>query len=505
MKKTVSKTIPWIAFLLLCIVVPCQGASTARLTVLHVNDVHGHILPYVEKSVDPDTPMSGGARLARMIHDEMDKNPDGCLLLAAGDMFQGTPISNVFRGQPVMEIMNYLKFDAMTFGNHEFDWGMKVLGDLKTSANFPFLSANIRDKSDQPVLGVKPYVVVKRGNLDIAIIGVTTTETPYMTKPVNVADLRFSEPETVLPGIIAEARKNGAKLVVVLSHLGMLADTELAQHVSGIDVIVGGHSHTVAKDPLLVGGTIIVQAGYYGLYLGVLELKVDTETGRVVAYTAKQELKAVTAGVQEATDKAVEKIVEGYHEKIKVEFAKVVGETGMDLTRNPSEESIMGDVVADSMREAAGTAVALENGGGLRADIPKGKITLEHVYTLLPFDNDIVSMDLSGAQLMEVLEKNADVEKRIMQVSGLKVEYNLALPKGSRVVKASIGGQAINPLQIYRVAVNDFLAAGGDQFETFTKGKNPVFGDNMKDAFVKYLGKHSPLNVKTEDRITFIK
>ena len=492
MKKLGPGVFTIATLILLLLTTPCNGGSTAHLTILHVNDVHGHILPYVEKSIDPDSLMSGGARLAKMIQEERDGNPGGCLLLAAGDMFQGSPISNVFHGRSVIDLMNYLKFDAMVLGNHEFDWGLNVLGDLQSAAVFPFLSANILDGAGKPVLGVKPYITLRRGNLDIAVIGATTPETPYTTKPSNVAGLRFEEPEKVLPAIIEEVRKNGARFVIVLSHLGMPADTELAQQVPGIDVIVGGHSHTVATDSVRVGNTIVVQAGYYSLYLGVLDLKIDEETGKILEYTGKQELKAVKSGPEQQVDKTAEGIVEGYHEKIKAEFSKVVGETSLDLVRRSDDESTMGDLVADSMRESAGTEVAFENAGGLRADILKGPITLEQIYSVLPFDNAIVTMDLTGEQILEVLEKSADMDHRILQVSGLKVEYNLSRPKGARVVKASIGGEAIKPERAYRVATNDFLAAGGDQFATFTTGRNVTVGDSMKDVLIQYIQKHTP-------------
>lgn len=505
MRKSVSQVVLCAVLVLLCMAAPCHGAATARLTVLHVNDLHGHILPYVEKSIDPGSPMSGGGRLAKMIQDERDRNPEGCVLLAAGDMFQGTPISNVFHGKPVIELMNYLKFDAMSIGNHEFDWGMRALENLQGAADFPFLCANVRDRRGECVQGARPYVVLKRGGLKIAVIGLSTPETKYTTKPANVAELDFLEPEKVLPGLIAEARKGGAKLVFVLSHLGMPEDMALAGRVPGIDVIVGGHTHTAANDPVRVGKTIIVQAGYYGLYLGVLDLKIDVRTGRIVDYTAERELKPVKAGPSDPTDKEAERIVGNYHEKIRAEFAKVVGETQGDLVRHAAEESVLGDLVTDAMLEVSGAEVAFENGGGLRADIPKGPITLEHVYTLLPFDNSIVAMDLSGEEILEVLEQNADLEHKILQVGGLRVEYNLGLPQGSRVVKAMIGGEPVAPKRIYRVAVNDFLAAGGDQFTTFSKGRNPAYGDSMKEAFLKYLKRHSPLNRTVENRIVFVK
>ena len=151
-------------------------SAVADLTILHVNDTHGHILPYTEKSVSKNVPVSGAAYLAQMVQKERSKNPEGTLLLSAGDMFQGTPVSNLFKGKSVAEVMNYLRFDAMAVGNHEFDWGINVFEDLVTASSFPYLSANIKVQKGDYLTGVKPYAIVYRKNLKIAIIGITTPE-----------------------------------------------------------------------------------------------------------------------------------------------------------------------------------------------------------------------------------------------------------------------------------------------------------------------------------------
>ena len=206
-------------------------------------------------------PMGGAAYLAAMIEAEKTRNPRGVILLSAGDMFQGTPISDVFQGRPVLEMMNGLHFDAMTLGNHEFDWGRTALAGIIESAAFPVLSANIVDRAGNYLPGVRPYIIVERKGVKIAVIGLTTPETPYATKAENVKDLTFLDPAGVLPGLLAEVRRKGARLIVLLTHLGLDEDKRLAAAVKGIDVIVGGHSHTVVTDPVTVGRTIIVQAG----------------------------------------------------------------------------------------------------------------------------------------------------------------------------------------------------------------------------------------------------
>ncbi|MGB9857042.1 MAG: bifunctional metallophosphatase/5'-nucleotidase [Dictyoglomaceae bacterium] len=482
-----------------------QEIPSINLTILHINDFHGRLLPYIVKSISEKVPVSGVAYLAQMINEERSKNPEGTILLSAGDMFQGTPQSNIFRGEPVVEIMNYLKFDAMAVGNHEFDWGQETLQKLSSISNFPYLSANIVDSQGKYLPYLKPYVILERKGLKIAIIGLTTPETAYITKPDYVKDLKFLDPAEILPNIIEEVRNKGADLVIVLSHLGFDADKVLAEKVSGIDVIVGGHSHTVVTNPQVVRGVIITQAGYNGIYLGVLELKVQPDTNIILGYTRENELKTVFAGPENKFDEKVAQIVDKYNSQLKEEFAKVVGETLVDLVRNYNEESNVGNVICDAMREAVSADIAFQNSGGIRTDIQKGPITMELVYTLLPFDNVLVTMDLTGKQILQLLEQSATLQKGILQVSGIRVKYDMTKPVGQRVVEVYVGDKPLELDKVYRVVTNDFLAAGGDNFVTFKEGKNLVYGDMLRDVFVEYLKKHSPISPKVEGRSVIIK
>ncbi|MFB3924878.1 MAG: bifunctional UDP-sugar hydrolase/5'-nucleotidase [Syntrophales bacterium] len=490
--------------IVLCIIIPvslfAKDRSSTDLTILHVNDMHGHILPYIEKSVDKETPVGGAAYTASMIEAERRKNPGGTLLLAAGDMFQGTPISNIFRGRPVLEIMNYLKFDAMAIGNHEFDWGLGTLENLGSSAAFPFLSANIIDRRGKYLPGVKPFVFLSRKNLKIAVIGITTPETVVTTKPENVKGLVFLEPERILPGLVKDVRSSGADIVILLSHMGLDCDKIIAR-VPGIDIIVGGHSHTAVFRPVAEGGTTIVQAKCYGLYLGVLHVKVDLRTKKVISYSRKEELRVVYAGPGASFDSSVARLVQKYHDRIKDEFAKTVGKTAVNLVRNSRGESNIGDLVCDAMRESSGARIAFQNSGGMRVNIEKGRITMEQIFTLLPFDNLLVSMDLTGEQIRAILEQSAGMEHGILQVSGIRVILDPEKSRGSRIVEINVGREKLQPDRIYRVVTNDFLAAGGDGYRIFKEGKNIVYGDDLREAMINYLKKHSPVYPQAGGRI----
>ncbi len=479
------------------------GQTGVKITILHLNDTHGHIAPFVNKS-SGDRPVSGAAFFSQMIKLERAANPGGALLLSAGDMFQGTPESNLFHGRSVIEIMNYLKFDAMALGNHEFDWGQGVLREIIASSGFPVLSANLTATDGKYFDTVKPWILLKRKNIPIGIIGLTTPEAQYTTKPGNLAGLAIANPESILPPLIAELRAKGAALVVVLSHLGLDDDRKLASAVPGIDVIVGGHSHTAVHNPVIESGTIILQAGCYGEYLGVLDLYFDPAGKKILNYTHKNELKLVSAGPKAKSDPEAAEIAEKYESKVRGEFSRVAGNASVDMVRQARGESNIGDLIADAMREATGAQLAFQNGGGIRGDLLQGPITLEAIYTVLPFDNVLVSMDLTGEQVKNLLEHGIDTEK-LLQVSGLNVEYDPAGPEGSKVVAINIDGKPFDPAAIYRVTTNDFLSAGGDRFTDFTHGHNAVIGPDLRDAVSDYIKKHSPIETTTQGRIAFKK
>lgn len=477
--------------------------SVINLKIIHMNDLHGHLNPVVDKTTSPASTNGGAAYFGAMILREKAANPQGAILLSAGDMFQGTPISNVFRGKPVTEIMNYLGFDAMALGNHEFDWGWPELRKIESEARFPYLAANLANKDGSAVRGIKKAIYLERKSIKVAVIGIITPETPFSTNPKNVKDFKFQEPEKILPGMISEARASGAKLVLVLSHCGLERDRAIAESVPGIDIIVGGHSHTVVTPPSIAGKTIIVQAGYWGIYLGVLDLELDTATGRVLKYS-QDNLKPVVAGPDITPDKKINGIIRKYSDKIKEEFSRVVGRTRTDLLRNPEAESNLGDLICDAMRTEAAAQVAFYNSGGIRANIFKGKIRLEQAFETMPFDNVIVSMDLTGARIREILEHSAAREFGIVQVSGVKVKINPSNPRGSRVVEALINDRPLEPEKTYRVVTNEFLAAGGDRYVSFRQGKNIVYGDDVRDVFIRHLEKHSPVSPRVEGRIEIV-
>ncbi len=497
-------------FLLLQMVVSVHGKTT-EIRILHLNDFHGFAQPY--QPLGSNEPLGGIAYLASEVNRLRQEKP--ALLLAAGDMIQGNNWANLFQGESVIELMNLMRFDAVVVGNHEFDFGQDLLKKRISEAAFPFLGANVKGME-----GLKRYVIREVAGIKIAIVGVVTEDTPVSTSPKNVMGLQFLSPVSTVEKYVKELRGQ-ADLVLVLSHIGFHADQKLAEAVKGIDVIVGGHSHTKVLKPVQIGDTLIVQAWEHGKALGVLDLTL--EAGKVIKWDGH--LEEIKPGRGEE-DPGVQALVERYHQKVDVFLNVYVGETEVDLDGENvrRKETNLGDLIADIMREASGADLTIINGGGIRTSLKKGGVKVKDIYSILPFDNYIVSIRLTGRQIQEVLEYGlSGIEEeagRFPQVSGLKISYAFSAPKGSRIKEILIKGKPIDPEMEYQVATNDFMAAGGDGYKAFgevirsskdfeivggmMKGEKVAYCDAgrwIRDVVIDYIREKEKISPQAEDRI----
>jgi len=459
--------------LLLCLLGPAL-ATAESLTILHVNDFHGALQPTRSGADRPEE--GGAARLAALVKTERTPTT---LFLAAGDLMQGTNLSNLFAGRPVIEAFNLMGLDATAVGNHEFDNGQTALSERAAEARFPFLAANIAGNGPW-----QPAVIRTVGSLRVAIFGLTTEETPVATHPRNVKGLVFNDAVATARRLVAELRPQ-ADLIVALTHLGVEEDEKLAAAVPGIDVIVGGHTHTKIEQPEMIGGTLVLQAYERGVFLGRLDLEVTD--GKVTAH--RYRLVPVTAAAGE--DPAVTALVAGYLQQLSGRMNEVVGTAAVDLEGGKdamrTRETNLGDLVADMMREASGADVALINGGTIRAGVPAGPVTVGTIYNVLPFDNWLISFAITGKELRESLETGVSrVEVRdggFPQVSGMSFTFNPKAPAGSRITAVSVGGAPLDETRRYVLATHDFLAAGGNGFTVFA-GHDPVFNDSGRSLRV---------------------
>jgi 5'-nucleotidase/UDP-sugar diphosphatase len=431
------------------------GTEETPLRILHVNDFHGFALGY--RLSESQGKRGGIAGIAALVDKLREGQPT--LVLSAGDMIQGDGWANLFQGRPVIEVMNAMGFDAMVLGNHEFDFGQERLRERIWETSFPVLGGNI-----EGLPGIGPYVIREVGGLRVGIIGVITEDTGIYTHPGNVRGLKFFSPVVALRRYVGEL-KGRVDLIVVLSHVGYHGDMELAKEVDGIDIIVGGHSHTKLSRPVFVGKTVIVQAWAYGMVLGVLDLTVkDRKVERLEGC-----LMDIVPGVA-PEHPLVARLVKKYAEEVDGLLGRVVGETMVDLdARNARRgETNLGNLAADVIRELAGADCAIMNGGGIRMDIPRGEIRLGDIYSAFPFDNYVVAIEVTGKVIWGILEHGVSAverkEGRFPQVSGLTFAYDGKAKPGSRVKAVFVKGKPLREEVRYLLATNDFMASGGDGY-----------------------------------------
>ena len=476
--------------------------QTFTLTILHTNDMHGHLKPLMDKHIVPPPQKVGGAAyLAGLIEKERARYArHNLLLLDAGDIAQGTPESNLFHGEPIVKFMNLMHYDAGTIGNHEFDWGQAVLHHMIAEANRPIVCANLEMAATGKLpAGVKPFILKKFGNVTVGITGVVTPTTPSISFYKNVKPFRFLAAAPVLRKLLPQMHKAGAQIIILISHLGDDADRQLAREVSGIDVIVGGHTHVVIEKPYFINGTIILQAGCYTKYLGRLNVTISRKTWKVVSYTKNNELiPVIDAKIK--PDPVVAALVKKYVDKVAPAMQRVVGSASEDLSHNPTGnhcDSALGDLITDALRWKTHADVAVYNAGGIRTDFYRGPINVGKIFQLLPFDNYVVTLTLNGAQLAKLLADGTSSDDGTIQVSGITFK----LGADHKPADILVDGKPLSLKHNYRLATVDFLAEGHDHMTELKKGRNLVYDELARDVFTSYVKKFSPLTAPKSWRI----
>lgn len=488
------------------------SAITETIVILHTNDLHGAVEP---DGGDGDGNQavreSGGlVNLISLIDEVRSEYPDHTLLLDAGDSFQGSYVSNSTYGKVVMAGMNLAQYDAWTLGNHDFDWGQEVLRERIAQAQFPALAANLFDAStgtrDDLELwdAIQPYVIVQVGQARVGILGLTYPDTPAITRAGVVDGLEFRGAVETADRYLADLEAQ-SDLIVVLSHLGYDGDRLLARTVDGIDVIVGGHSHVFLERPDRVNGVLIVQAGAKGQVLGKLVITVDLRTGSVIDYSRDDALVHVTGDVA-VVNRQAEVLVDAAMAEASETISLPIGETVRTLEPQRTGEFALGNLVVDAMLAAypgdgLHPDIAMHNNGGIRAALPQGPVTFGQLYAALPFDNQLMALDLTGAQVLQILEHSVADGAGKMQVGGMSFRFDASQSRGQRIIEAKIGGEPLQREKVYRVVTIDYLAGGGDGQATFLEGANPTYGDTAVWVVAEYIRTHSPVDPRIEGRI----
>ncbi|MCL5290828.1 MAG: 5'-nucleotidase C-terminal domain-containing protein [Firmicutes bacterium] len=492
---------------------------------MHTNDTHAHLDNIAHR-----------ATAVSKIRDEVENS----LLLDAGDVFSGTLYFTQFQGQADLELMNLLGYDAMGLGNHEFDKGPEGLAKFitgnypegyKTPAQFPVVNANF-DFSNEPVLKdlahttvgeqgadnldgqIYPAVILDVNGEKVGVIGVATEDTAFISSPGD--NIEINDAFEAAEEAVTMLESKGINKIVAISHLGWDRDLQLAEEVEGIDIVVGGHSHTKPDQyPALVDKdstpTVVVQAKDHGEFLGRLDVTFD-DHGVIISSVG-----SLLAVKDYAADAATSARLAEYAAVLDDFKTTVVGSTQVALdglrANVRTKETNLGNLIADAMLAKAsgtGATIAITNAGGIRASIDEGDITLGEVLTVMPFGNTLTVLELTGEQIVAALENGVSKvpaqEGRFPQVAGLKFVYDPAQPENSRMisvlVKTANGYQPIDRQAKYMVATNSFMAGGGDFYTMFKEAGRVIDMGNVDyEVFKEYLEKHSPVNPQVEGRI----
>ncbi len=507
------------------------------LTILHLNDLHSRIesISKYDSTCDAESEAEGKcfggiARIKSKLDERraaLDGEGRNVLVVDAGDQFQGSLFYTTYKGDAAVEFLNAMDIDVMAVGNHEFDDGPEGLAGFIDKAEFPVISGNIDVDAEATLKGKVPGVLIlEKGGEKIGIVSTLAEDTVDTSSPGD--GVRFIQAEDYLKGAVEGLEAAGVNKIVAVTHMGLSRDKEIAAAVSGIDLIVGGHSHTLLSNtqeraegpyPVIVANpdgqdVPIVQAYAYGKFLGEVDVTWDDD-GNLLE--AKGEPILLDASVTpDETFLARVKELAAPIEDLKV---KVIGssETAIDGDRGSCRagECQMGNLVADAMLERVkgqGVQIAIQNGGGLRASIDAGEVTMGEVLTVLPFQNTLSTFELKGADIVAALENGvSQVEEgagRFPQVAGLKYSFEATKPSGERISDVMVhdgdGFVPLDPDKVYGVVSNNYMRGGGDGYAIFeTAGMNAYdFGPDLADVVSEFLAAKNGYTPYTDDRIT---
>jgi 2',3'-cyclic-nucleotide 2'-phosphodiesterase (5'-nucleotidase family) len=469
------------------------------ISIVHTNDTHARVEAGGYDGM-------GFERVATIVSQIEAANPN-TLVLDAGDAFHGQTIATLNEGESIVKIFNEIGYDVMTPGNHDFNYGKERLLELDEMAEFPIVAANVYyDDYSEFLPG---FTVKEIDGVKVGIFGIATPETVYKSHPANTEGLEFFDPVIASKLMVAKL-EDDVDVIVGLVHLGLDESSIhtsrlVAENVEGIDLIVDGHSHTELPEGLMVGNTLIAQAGGYDNNVGIVDLvvkngMVTSKSARLINKEEAAELEpdpaitAIIAEVKEANDLITEEFVSE-------NSIELVGER--EFVR--AGETNLGNLITDSMVEFTGADVALTNGGGIRASIPAGDITVGDVITVLPFGNYVVTIDVTGAEIVEALEHGLSAYPETLgafpHIAGMNVVFDPSQEAGSRVVEVTIGGEELDMEATYSLATNDFLAAGGDDYTMFGGKELTALYPGLDEILVEYIREYGTEGSPVEGRI----
>jgi 5'-nucleotidase/UDP-sugar diphosphatase len=482
-----------------------SGQAYQCVTVLHTNDIQGHFTSSRATWLGGDSPpkVGGIASYARFIREEKERSHHencGVLVVDAGDWFTGTPASDLSGGRAMVTALNEIPLDVTTLGNHEFDVGPETLIKRVKAMEAPVLASNVRYRPDtRPFPGTADTKIIQKQGIQFGFFSLLLDEMPSVSIPENIEGVHFQPELERARELINQLRADGADVVVALTHVGLDEDKRIARAISDLDLIIGSHSHTRLDEPLKINETIVAQAGDNLTAAGRIDLELAPESGEILRYrgglvSLYHDRYPPLPNVKEA----VEKYIRNAEEKLSSRIARAT----RAIPRSSRSSSPLGNLITDAMRTRVGVDLAFQNPYGIRDQLSTGPITLRDLYTVLPFGNTLVEMDLTGKQLRELFEQSASMERGLIQFSGGTVRLDFSRPEGQPVRKIRVAGEPIKPDQTYRIVTNNFLAPGGDKFLTFKEGTNrrKWAGTTIRDAVRVYLEERGTIRAPREDR-----
>jgi len=485
------------AFILMIIIF---SSSYEPVRILHINDFHGHLLP----EADANGNLKGGiARIGRKVNIIKKELPQ-TLFIDGGDFISGYLYANFDTGESVASVYESLPLDMFTLGNHEFDYGFKGMRKTLSSLSDKALCANVFFQGKSLY---RPYKIVKQGNIKVLYFGITTTMIKRFSPGIKKLNIEVREPEKVIEQILME-NKDKADIFVMISHQGFDNDMKIAEKFRDLDIIIGGHSHTLVKYPPVINNTIVTQAGWGGKNLGFLRAFYErTEDGMKLKYYDGDMLEPSSTWME---DEELARLADKAKVKVIRLSDMVVGEATdnfmVDKKSVRGGENEMGNLVSDALKTLSKADIGLMNGGGIRGSLMKGPITMAQIEKVLPFKNAVVVVKIKGDQLYRAFEnslsalKDFSLSGAFLQISGMRVKY---FPDQDRFELTLDNGEKIDKEKEYSVALNTYLLGGGDgyKFEDHNEVYTEISGMKLKDVVVKYIKNKGKVKPYLDGRI----
>ncbi|MEZ5337358.1 MAG: bifunctional UDP-sugar hydrolase/5'-nucleotidase [bacterium] len=480
-----------------------SAAEELRLGIVNSNDSHGHILPFRHNGEEG---WGGMARRRVAIQTARADTDYYWMVLDAGDVFQGTPMSNLLTGFLDIECMNQMGYDAMCLGNHEFDFGYDLIRGRMPDANFPMLCCNVIDR-ERGVPVSEPYHIFRRGDYRIGVIGLTTETLLGETNPRVADSVTVHDPVPIVRALAQYMRSIGVDIVIAVGHQGYGRDLAMAEAVPELDVIVGGHTHTKLDEPTRVGDVVVTQSWEWGKQIGVLKLDFERDSADERFRLKQFDNEYVPMSPDLPEDDGLKAFIADYDARFSKEMGRVVCTAMQDFPVDEIRvrENALANMVADSMRLATEADVAYFNGGNFRAGLSAGEVNFGDLYGVLPYDNFLMKLELPGWKVLELLEYAGLQygDGGFPQVSGLRLRY-VDMVLAEALVLRDGEYVAIDPNANYTFLTTDFVAIGGDGFPLDEDPYGPGYtGKEQRATFAQWASTERELSYDTDGRVVF--